>query len=593
MARHHQDVLIGLSGHGKGRSAQSPELRLITALATSHSIPIPAQCMPRRRRPASTPWISGLRTLRYGTWSQLTLFVCFLACLLFLVSLPDLTLAASPAPPPADGPQKPIGLRQPGFDKARKERFKDSRGDSEDRFRASLTQLKDLPDSNTAVAYVVLCHDVDSVRGASELLQALYTSPQRTRFYIHIDLDAPKRAVELLKTVVARFPRQVAVLVPRIKVGWADVTMVDSELSALRAAFDLWNDWGRAIIVSGTAYPIKSACEREQWLRETDPRINLVHYEKLWKICAWGDPGTSEHCKKTRGRCGNPACTNMTMTPDNGVVYKGPQWVMLSRQFVSYVLTGDLPRRWLDFFRAFSEGPDEMYFPTVLMNGPEEFRRWSAVGTPRGTERWDQLAPFIEEESHGTGTSLVPGDAGNVKSAVLPTAGKPSTKPHHRVLRTSALMYTLWNSARRLGCPSYISDAPWGWSPCWLGREDFADLIKSDRQFARKMRAGEGLKNWLAQTWNRTCPLDDPTTLLEEEPDPEGFLEAFRANRTHSREIRHAESVLGPYVYSGMTALTRRLTTYSVLLVLGIMQNVARMLRRAGENRFWVAWWLV
>jgi hypothetical protein len=432
---------------------------------------------------------------------------------------------------------------------------------------------------NTAVAYIVLCHDEESVRGASELIQALYTSPSLTRFYVHIDLDAPHRAFEAVGDMLSRYPVEAAVMVPRIKVGWADVTMVDSELSALRTASEKWPGWSRAIILSGTAYPIKSACERDKWLRETDPRMNLVHYEKLWKICEWGDPGTGEHCKKTRGRCMDMGCTKMTATPDNGVVYKGPQWVMFSRPFAEYVLTAELPKLWLDFFRGYSQGADEMYFPTVLMNGPDEYRRWASVGTPRGTLRWDKLDPFIEEEANGT--AQVPSDAGNVDKESL--AVVPDGNLHPRVLRTSALMYTLWNSARRLGCPSYISDSPRGWSPCWLGREDFPDLVRSDRQFARKMRPGEGAKFWLDQMWNRTCPSD---VELLEEVDPLGFVEGFKGNRSEKTEIQLAVKVLGPYVYSGTTAFMQRLRLYSGLLVLGIVQNVARMLRRGMENRW-------
>ncbi|KAI9030439.1 core-2/I-branching enzyme-domain-containing protein [Hyaloraphidium curvatum] len=431
-------------------------------------------------------------------------------------------------------------------------------------------------DSRTAVAYIVLCHDVDSVRGAAELFEALYTSPSRTRFYVHIDLDAPAAAVALLKDVVARYPPDVAVMVPRIKVGWADVTMVDAELSALRAAFESWDRWSRAVVLSGTAYPIKSSCERERWLRDTDPRVNLVHYEKLWKICEWGDPGRGEHCKKTRARCEDVECTRMSKTPGNGVVYKGPQWVMVSRPFSEYVLEHPLPRAWLEFFRSFSEGPDEMYFPTVLMNGPAEFREWASVGTPRGTHRWDRLPPFAEQEA--SGTAEVPADAG------LPPAGghPPHASNHSHILRTPALMYTLWNSARRLGCPSYPSDSPWGWSPCWLGREDFPDLVRSDRQFARKMRAGEGVKRWLAAVWNATCTSGGE---LGADPGPDPFLEGFRAARTHKRDLAASEAALGAYAYTGMTALSQRMLRYALLLTAAAAQNIARLGRRLMQGR--------
>lgn len=422
-----------------------------------------------------------------------------------------------------------------------------------------------------AVAYVVLAHDMDSVKGTAELLEALYISPALTRFYVHIDLDAWEEAVKLLRQVLAQYPPEVAVMVPRIKVGWADVTMVDAELSALRAADAAWAGWSRAIILSGTAYPIKSKCQRQKWFRDTDPRVNLVNYEKLWKICEWGDPGTGEHCKKTRGRCMDRDCTRMTNTPNNGVVYKGPQWIMLSRPFSEYVLTAALPRLWLDFFRNFSEGPDEMYFPTVLMNGPEEYRRWTSVGTPRGTRWWDHLAPFIEDSKNGT--AMVPNDAGNPKEAKR----KHSEGPEHRVLRTPALMYTLWNSARRLGCPSYASDSPWGWSPCWLGRDDFPDLVRSDRQFARKMRSGEGVKFWLNQLWNRTCPAGKS---MDEDLDPDSFVEGFRAHRSLRKELMLSQAEFGEYVYTGPTSTGQRMYTYSILLILALAQNVARMVRR-------------
>lgn len=315
-----------------------------------------------------------------------------------------------------------------------------------------------------AVAYVLLCHDMDSVAGAGEFMDAVYTHPNLTRFFVHLDAKAGTDVLIALHSIVVKYPRDAAIIVyPRMRVEWGAVSMVKAELLALKAAETMWAEWDFAIVVSGTSFPVQSVCERERWLASLDPRTNLVFYEGPWKVCHWGATSWDEHCKKQRGRCLDKECTRMSHTPDNGVVYKGPQWVLLSREFAFYAANSHHSRRWVEYFEDGSHASDEMFFPTLLMNSP--FR----------------------------------------EMAQLPAKGQNGvSKP------LSGMIYVFWNSWRRNGCRSYRSSAPWGWSPCLLGNNDLHDLARSDKQFARKFRAGDPVKERLRRLWRRTCPLETP-----------------------------------------------------------------------------------
>lgn len=156
---------------------------------------------------------------------------------------------------------------------------------------------------DVGVAYILLCHDMDSVAGAGEFMEAVYTHPNLTRFFVHLDAKAGTDVLVALHSIVVKYPRDAAIIVyPRLRVDWGGVSMVKAELMALKAAENLWADWKFAVIASGTSFPIKSVCEREKWLESLDPRSNLVFYEDPWKVCHWGATSWDEHCKKQRGR---------------------------------------------------------------------------------------------------------------------------------------------------------------------------------------------------------------------------------------------------------------------------------------------------
>ncbi|KAI9009105.1 core-2/I-branching enzyme-domain-containing protein [Hyaloraphidium curvatum] len=326
------------------------------------------------------------------------------------------------------------------------------------------TPVTPVTPSGVAVAYILLCHDLDSALGAGEFMDAVYTHPNLTRFYVHLDAKAAPAALLALHGIAARFPAGAANLVyPRVRVDWGAASMVRAELLALRAAETSWAGWRFAVVASGTSYPSQPPCEREKWLSRLDPRANIVFYDRPWKVCRWGSTRADEHCKKQRGRCLDPSCSTMSHTPGGAPVYKGPQWVLLSREFAYFAANSHRSRLWLAYFESGSHASDEMFFPTLLMDSPFN-----------GTS---QLAP-------------------------------------------GPFIHVVWNSERRNGCLSRRSTAPWGWSPCTLGTNDLPGVVRSRAQFARKFAAGDPAKRVLRGVWARACAGEPVGDLLAGLPDP-------------------------------------------------------------------------
>jgi hypothetical protein len=136
-------------------------------------------------------------------------------------------------------------------------------------------------------------------------------------------------------------------------------------------------------------------------------------------------------------------CTRYWHTPDEDVVWKGVQWVVLSYEFAEYVVMHEKAGRWIKFL-AGSFGSDETFFPSVLLGSP--FKDTSI------------------DQFH--------------------------------------FMYTVWST---LGCQSYKPERAYGNSPCFLGEQDVPNVKKAMEKsylFARKFKADEhGVKSYIVNEW--------------------------------------------------------------------------------------------
>jgi hypothetical protein len=291
------------------------------------------------------------------------------------------------------------------------------------------------------LAFALLVHDESTISGLYELMDVIYSV--RHSYFIHVDSKVNDKIFTNLCLKLQRY-RNIFVSMERYDCSWGSMDIVRAELALLRMAVNVqpWKFW---IVLCGSSYPLHSLRYIEYKFEYLDPSSNLVFHEKgIYKICDFNlqymdyDP-----CGKTLARCIDPKCSKMTNTPLNSVVYKGPQWVVLSYEFSLYVCNQPIVDDWILFFQAKSFAADEMFFQSVLMNSP--FRNTARLIQP------------------------------------------PDDSSFHSIHSINH-MYTNWEN-----CKTHPLHRPKGWSPCYLGTRDY-DSIDKSFLFIRKIKPGDPLK---------------------------------------------------------------------------------------------------
>ena len=284
------------------------------------------------------------------------------------------------------------------------------------------------------LAFALLVHDDDTINGAMELMDILY--PSDHCFLVHFDKKAPTASV---KNFLKLYP---FVLVSKqFSVQWGKYSMVEAELELLSMSRQC--EYDHLLFMDGNTYPLRRLLEIELLMKQI-PRENSVVFSNIPEYgtdvptCKSHSP-THHACSRTGARCSDFSCNNYTTTPNHAPLYKGPQWSILSSEFVQHLLSEKIwLNRWSSFFQQ-TMMPDESYFQTLLMD-----------------------SPFKEKKS----------------------------------LLEEDWLKTVWKE-----CNTYQSrKSKIGYSPCTLGIKDYSvHLEHSKSLFVRKIRAGDQLKSVILQ----------------------------------------------------------------------------------------------
>ncbi|KAI9360441.1 hypothetical protein DFJ73DRAFT_82576 [Zopfochytrium polystomum] len=330
--------------------------------------------------------------------------------------------------------------------------------------------------ASSSFVYGFLVHDSETIAGIHDTIGLIWDP--RDHFVVHVDAKVNSSTFGEL---VARYQRvgNVHILDVSFDCGWGTIELIAatreilafarmlSPSSAVSTPLPLGpqsvnerdkrhalpstvqgsaNSWDFFILLDGTSFPLQPKAFIRNRLAALAASNRSVIFDELsgrYRTC---NPLTSllniHICNFHRAHCaGFFDCTRFVNTPASGaasVVWKGTQWVGLTRAFADYVMEDHLASgAWLDFF-AGSFGSDETYFATLAM-GDDRFR------------------------------------------ALLEDDGR--------------LVYKKWSS---YGCEAYPPPRGYGDGPCYLGIEDWeAGLEKAiDRGsggflFARKLKASE------------------------------------------------------------------------------------------------------
>jgi hypothetical protein len=302
------------------------------------------------------------------------------------------------------------------------------------------------------LAYLLLVHNQNSLYSSVQFMQNSIG-----HFYIHLDAKF-KPEITLLKAIELMFEPGKVTFVSTVDVRWGKVDMVVATIDTLIVS--LQSTWNHIVILSGDSFPLKPQEEIARFLNLSQYN-NVLFYSKPAKVCGYYSTGWEEHCKKQSGVCLDQSCSKMSSTPLNYPVYKGMQWIVLSRLFVTTLLRDSVAEDWLRFFGQ-SHASDEMFFQSYAMSNP----LFS-----------DSLVSANNHEySRKFGLDSEDGSA------------------------DVSLLYLHWNSWG--GCRSVFSTQPWGWSPCQLGKYDLQDLLTSSALFARKFSPYDDTLVDVVKQWN-------------------------------------------------------------------------------------------
>ncbi len=222
------------------------------------------------------------------------------------------------------------------------------------------------------LAYLILAH-ADPVHLA-RLVQAL---GDQADIYVHIDA---KSSVEQFRA--ALIGTKVQFVMPRIRVAWAGISIVNATLSLMRAAIASNNKYHHIILLSGADYPLLNyqdilhhfqANPNRESIRYIDMRESKNHYMRQINQCWFKEPWFSgqnhliQKLDKVVRKLGNwLALPNKW--PLEIVPYFGSQWWALTPECVSYILkvVDSNP----DYLRVnrFTFSPDEHFFHTLVGN---------------------------------------------------------------------------------------------------------------------------------------------------------------------------------------------------------------------------------
>ncbi|TKY54871.1 Xylosyltransferase 1 [Spatholobus suberectus] len=248
----------------------------------------------------------------------------------------------------------------------------------ESKLRVSATSSSD---SVPRIAYLISGSMGDG-ETLKRTLKALYHP--RNQYAVHLDLEAsPQERLELANFVRNEplFVRvgNVRMVVKANLVTYRGPTMVTNTLHAAAILFKEGGPWDWFINLSASDYPLVTQDDLLHTLSSIPRHLNFIEHTSDigWKEDQRAKPVIIDPALYSVNKSDLFWVTEKRSVPTAYKLFTGSAWMMLSRQFVEYILWGwdNLPRIVLMYYANFLSSP-EGYFHTVICNA-EEFRNTS------------------------------------------------------------------------------------------------------------------------------------------------------------------------------------------------------------------------
>lgn len=253
--------------------------------------------------------------------------------------------------------------------------------------------------SSVRLAYIILIQTVAEL--TINLVNTLQ-NPNYT-FIIHPDAKMPNKEIHFLKSEFSD-SKNVHILEARFNVHWGGISIVYAELAALLYLLHLDVTWDYVINLSENDFPIKLNWEIEQTLLLESGNLtkNFVSHSLLSPTSEKFNRITSYYveCYPHGLTSTNPPISQKSINETIPNYWIGTQWFVLTRNFCKYLVTSPHLKKLLSFFHT-TYIPDEMFFPTMIMNSPFQEtideRDWHYVAYGRNYQKlWELDIPSFE-----------------------------------------------------------------------------------------------------------------------------------------------------------------------------------------------------
>jgi hypothetical protein len=215
-------------------------------------------------------------------------------------------------------------------------------------------------DQEARVAFAVLAHkNPDQV---AKLISALDLGSHCC--VVHCDLKATGLSEEIERRLPPSIKAHVRFMDSR-SVTWGGWGLIGATLGAMRTMLEWRKDWTHFVNLSGQCLPIRPVRDLARFL-EAHPGCNFVEWvdarADFRRALRW----SRFHHLEIAGRV---VFTPIPRRLASRHIYKGSNWVILSRHFCEFVQDDPVMQAQIEAFRH-AKLPEEMVFQTLLMNGP-------------------------------------------------------------------------------------------------------------------------------------------------------------------------------------------------------------------------------
>jgi hypothetical protein len=222
-----------------------------------------------------------------------------------------------------------------------------------------LKQLSIMGIRQESLAFFLMLTDDVPLEQHIRLLSRVYHEDDT--FLIHVDSRAHLRERQL--RYVFQDLKNIHFL-PSRKLSWGGPSLVETEVAGLKYLLNCCDRWRFWILLSGTHYPVRSVDDlRNFLLSQRDLNFMNIHGQAV----AMPDIARRWHLYWSESANGEMRYHPHIVREVPAPLWKGPQWVMLNRDFCEHAVLSPEANQIYSFLLS-TFIADESFFQSVLMN---------------------------------------------------------------------------------------------------------------------------------------------------------------------------------------------------------------------------------